>query len=389
MNLHGKTILVTGGTGFIGGRLIEKLILEHRARVRVMIRQFSTAVRVARFPVEIVCGDITDETFVRKAVAGCDYVFHCAHDYKLSKDVQSQAAAQATKNISEAVIDEGVSRMIHVSSLSVYGSTSDGALTEQTLWTKSDHAYVEAKRAAEQLVLELYKEKHLPVVVLQPTIVYGPFAKVWTLDLINQLKTGTVPLVNGGQGYCNPVYIDDCIDAMLLAATKPDVLGETFLISGKEPVNWKTFYNAFEVALGIQATTNISEEKIKEMQKNQIPKTNMIHRLVDLLRDEKFSLLVKSTPIVGWLLGILSNSLSCEQRIALKSKILRTTTKNKQENTPGKPIHVPNEALLAIYLAKTSVSIDKAQKLLGYNPKFDFAQGMELTSQYIHWANLD
>jgi nucleoside-diphosphate-sugar epimerase len=390
MILTDKTVLVTGGTGFVGSRLVENLVLEQQAHVRVLVRNFSTASRLARFPVEMLAGDITDESAVHKAVQGCDFVFHCAHDARLGRDQQKFMAVQGTKNISEAVLQAGVRQMVHVSTVSVYGSTPDGDLTETVPWQPSDHSYIQAKRSAEQLVLDLHREKGLPVVVLQPTMIYGPYSKGWTLIPINDLKTGLVPLVNGGQGYCNPVYIDDVVDAMILAATQPGVQGEVFLISGKEPVSWKVFYNAFEAALGIQATVDISDERLIEMAKKTARRPGTMARFFRLARHPKVLSQVTSIPPVQGSLRILRKLLSEEQWQSLKSRVLPDgTNKPKQDgqSDPG-PIHVPNETLLSIYRSRTWVRIDKAQEQLGYEPKFDFARGMEMTTQFIHWANL-
>lgn len=388
MKLKGKSILVTGGTGFVGGRLVEKLVLEQHARVRVLVRNFSNAPRIARFPIEMVSGDITDEAIVQKALQGCDVVFHCAHDSRLGKDRQKLMAVQGTRNVSQAVLREGVQRMVHVSTVAVYGPTLDGDLTESSPWQPSDHNYVLAKRAAERLVLDLYRQDGLPVVVLQPTTVYGPFCKPWTLQPIKDLKTGLVPLVNGGGSYCNAVYIDDVVDAMILAATQPDVLGEIFLISGEKPISWKTFYSAFEAALGMRATVDISEEKLVEMQRKQAHSASATSRLLDLARDPKTVSRVTRIFPVRASLKILKNFLSEKQRQSLKSRVLRSRPERKRNKEAGKSIHVPGETLLGWYRARTWVRIDEAQKLLGYVPRFDFERGMELTTRFIHWANL-
>jgi nucleoside-diphosphate-sugar epimerase len=388
MTLADRTVLVTGGTGFIGGRLVEKLILEQQSNVRVLVRNFSNASRLARFSIETVAGDISDEEAVQKAVRGCDIVFHCAHDSRLSKGPQKQMAIQGTQNLSRAVLQEGVSRMVHVSTFSVYGPTLNGDLTESLPWQSSNHPYVQAKRAAERLVLNLYRQEGLPVVVLQPAIVYGPFSKPWTLRPTNDLKTGLVPLVNGGGGYCNAVYIDDVVDAMILAATQPDVVGEVFLISGEKPISWKTFYNAFETALGTCATVNITEEKIEEMRREQARSKSVTTRLLNLARDPKTVSRVTRMPPIHVVLKILKIFLSKEQRQALKSRLIRKRSKGEQNNEAKKSIHLPDETLLALYRSQTWVRVDKAQKLLGYAPKFDFERGMDLTSRFIHWANL-
>ena len=395
MKLEGKSVLVTGGTGFVGGRLVEKLVLEQRAHVRVLIRNFSTAPRIARFPIEMLGGDITDEAIIQKAIQGCDVVFHCAHDSKLRRDPQMLMAVQGTRNVSQAVLREGVQRMVHVSTVAVYGPTLDGDLTESSPWQPSNQSYIQAKRAAERLVLDLYRQEGLPVVVLQPTTVYGPFCKPWTLTPINDLKTGLVPLVNGGGGYCNAVYIDDVIDAMILAATQPDVLGEFFLISGEKPISWKTFYNAFEAALGIHATVDVAEEKLEEMleeiQREEARNRSVTHQLLNVARDPRtVSRITRMLP-VRISLKILRNFFSEEQRQSLRSRVLRSGSERKRSRKAkeaGKSIHVPGETLLRWYRSRTWVRIDKAQKLLGYVPRFDFERGMDLTTQFIHWANL-
>jgi nucleoside-diphosphate-sugar epimerase len=412
--LEGLTVLVTGGTGFIGGRLVEKLILEGRAagrppHVRVLVRNFGTASRLARFPVEMIGGDIQDEETVKQAVEGCDVVFHCAHDSRLSKGPQKQMAFQGTHNVCQAILQENASRqapigqgtsvrMVHVSTFSVYGPTLDGDLTESTPWQPSNHPYIQAKRGAEHLVLDQYKRTGLPVVVLQPTIVYGPFSKPWTIGPVQALKTGRVPLVDGGHGTCNAVYIDDVIDAMILAATQPDVAGEVFLVSGTETVSWKEFYNAFETVLGVHATVDIASEKLAEMRKNQVRSQTLATQVKGVIWNRQTIGQILRVPIVHNSLMLAKRILPESRRRTLKARFLgagnaRGTNQSSGGSGPttsasSGPVHVPDETLLALYKPQTRVCIDKARKLLGYEPTIDFEHGMDLTAQFIRWANL-
>ena len=77
--LTNATVLVTGATGFIGGRLAERLVVEHGARVRALVRNFGRAARLARYPIELVPGDLRAAESIDRAAAGCQYVFHCAY----------------------------------------------------------------------------------------------------------------------------------------------------------------------------------------------------------------------------------------------------------------------------------------------------------------------
>ena len=99
MTLDGKKVLVTGGTGFIGSRLVEKLVLEHQARVRVLVRNFVNAPRIARFPIEMVPGDLSDPVSVQKAVQNCDVVFHCAYDFAGNTEEQKRVGVEAHERL--------------------------------------------------------------------------------------------------------------------------------------------------------------------------------------------------------------------------------------------------------------------------------------------------
>jgi nucleoside-diphosphate-sugar epimerase len=95
-------------------------------------------------------------------------------------------------------------------------------------------------------------------VILQPTVIYGPSATPWTVDVLQWLKTSRVILVNRGSGLCNAVYIDDLITAILGAAVQERVIGERFLISGEKPVTWREFFRRFEHMLGFASTVEMS-----------------------------------------------------------------------------------------------------------------------------------
>ena len=77
LDLSGKRVLVTGGTGFIGGRLIERLVVDYKADVRALVRNFARASRIARFPIQMVHGDVINPSDVNQAADGCEFIFHC------------------------------------------------------------------------------------------------------------------------------------------------------------------------------------------------------------------------------------------------------------------------------------------------------------------------
>ena len=203
--------------------------------------------------------------------------------------------------------------------------------------------------------------------------------------------------MDGGEGYCNAVYIDDVIQAMLQAAVQPDVEGQVVLISGPEPISWKVFYGAFEQVLGARATAAVPEQKLVEMYRNEVRSQTLGARLKKVIwSSETINPVLKSPPVRG-VLKLLKGAVPEERRRELTARYLPKKSPgrgNANSQGPGGTqantgqLHVPDETLLALYRPQTTVRIDKARQLLGYEPVFDFERGMHLTAQFIRWANL-
>ena len=350
--------LITGATGGIGGRLVEKLILYHAANVRVLVRNFVQASRIARFPLEMVGGDIVDAAAVDRAVTGCDVVFHCALDRQ-----SAQRNLDGARVLAEACLRHGVRRLVHVSSLAVYEPLDDGDLDESALAEPCGWEYPDIKLAVENEFLRYAEEYGLPVVILQPTIVYGPFTKSWTMWPVQALRNARLVLPDGGDGLCNAVYVDDVVDALILAAQTDEVVGERFLISGDSPVTWREFYAAYERTLGIQSIALMPTEEIHRI---ACPNPRRLRRDPRALLNWR-----PARSLYGF----------------ARRRIGESFWKKAKQALPA-PLHLPNEQTLSLYRAHTRVRIDKARRLLGYEPLFSFERGMRLTAQFIKWANL-
>ncbi len=381
---EGKQVLVTGGTGFIGGRLAERLAVESGARVRVLVRELGRCWRIARFPVEMIRGDVLEPATLARASNGCDVVFHCAYGNRGSEELQRRVNVEGTANVLNAARAANVSRIVYLSTVAVYGATPDGDLDETAPRRHSGHVYMDSKLDAERLALEYVRKQALPVTILQPTAVYGPFAPVWTVGVLDQLKTGRIILVNGGDGLQNVVYVDDVVTAMLLAATKREAVGEVFLISGDEPVTYRRFFERHEQMLGTCGTISLSMDEADARWRSRRGKV-WVEALRALRADGRFSEALANTTV-----GRIS-------RRGARLIVGRAFRRRMRIEQPGrslaaapaeKPIHLLDPPLLRLLAAKTRVRIDKARRLLGYEPAFDFATGMQVTERWAEWANL-
>lgn len=395
IDLSGMRVLVTGGTGFIGGRLVERLILECQANVRVLVRNLGRAPRIARFPIEMIRGDVTNPADVERAMVGSEIVFHCAYGNRGSEEQRRLVNVTGTRNVLEAALHHGVKRVVHLSSLVVYGITADGDLDETAPRCYSGLLYPDSKLDAENLALGYVKRHALPVVVLQPTVVYGPFALGWTTAVLQALKTERIILVNGGDGLCNAVYIDDLVSAMLLAGVNEAAIGEAFLVSGEGPVTWRDFYGSFERMLGVSGTVSLTAAEALSHGRRQKPNSILAEALSILRQEPHIRQRILRTPEAIASLKIARSLLPGQIRRSLGRRIGLKGGPDQPEGVTGKasqqaelPIHPLEPHQVQYFKAKTRVRIDKAKRVLGYRPAFDLEAGMTLTEQWARWANL-
>ncbi|HEX6902674.1 MAG TPA: NAD-dependent epimerase/dehydratase family protein [Thermoanaerobaculia bacterium] len=382
----GRKVLVTGATGFIGGRLAERLTLEHGAEVRALVRNLAGAARLARFPVTVLRGDVTDPSALADAARGCDVVFHCAYGTSGSQKHRAWVNTEGTRRVLEAARTAGARRVVHLSTLMVYGQTGDGDLDETAPRRKFGNPYSDSKLEAERIALT----SGVPVSVLQPTAVYGPYGGVWTEAVLRALKTGRQILVNGGDGFGNAVYMDDLVSAMLLAAVKDEAVGEAFLISGEEPVTWREMYGRFERMLGTEPrTVDMTEsEALVYWRRWQKAQPRLIGEGLRIVKQEQRirERLERSREGV-WLREMASTVLPESWQQKIKSRLAgggRPSSPASREL----PIHPLTPQMIGFFKPRTRVRIDKAKRLLGYRPAFDFESGMELTERWARWANL-
>lgn len=385
----GRRVLITGGTGFIGGRLAERLALEHGAHVVALVRNLAAAARLARFPVSVVRGDVTDRAALAKAVAGCDLVFHCAYGTKGSQKLRSWVNKEGTRRVMEAAREAGAKRAIHLSTLMVYGQTKDGDLDERARRRKFGNPYSDSKLAAEKIALAA----RLPVVVLQPTAVYGPYGGVWTESVLRALQHGRQILIDGGEGLANAVYVDDLVSAMLLAAVVPEAVGESFLVSGPEAVTWSTLYGRFGRMLGgAERTVSMTAAEAlahykswKRAQPWGIGEGLRLLKQDSVLRDR-----LMATRDGVWLRNLASAILpeSVQEKIKARLAAGGGRVRRPAADDGLLPILPCDPQMIGFLRAKTRVRIDKAQRLLGYAPAYDLERGMALTEAWARWANL-
>jgi nucleoside-diphosphate-sugar epimerase len=391
-----KKIFITGGTGFIGCRLAE-VLCERQFEVVALVRQWSRAVRLARLPVHMVQGNILDQDSLRKAMKGCDVVFHCAVDNRVEGDLHRRTSAQGTDNVMHVARELGIKRIVHLSSTAVFSyQARPEASTEEGEPQLSGDAYCDGKIESEKVALRYYQEHGVPVTVLRPTIVYGPFGD-YSVSTIELIRKGRMVLVNGGWGTCNALYVDNLVEAMLLAAEKNEAVGKVFHISDANPVTWKTFIEEHANAVG-SSFLPLKEQTVEEIEqerrylKSQIPSS--FKQIRNLILDRKTLRALRSIPFLSRMESLarsmarmilpMSIRRALRRGMVPKAKLQSSASATQEFRLPLSP---PEVNMITAF-EQVTFSIEKARNILGYNPRIDFADGMNRTKSWIQWARL-
>ncbi len=250
MSGNGRRALVTGGGGFIGAHLVERL-LEEGYTVRVL-DNFATGHRENLFEclaeIELVEGDIQSYERVHNAVRGCDVVFHQAALPSVPRSIQDPLTSNAsnvtgTLNVLLSARDEGVERVVAASSSSAYGANPDLPKRED-MPALPIAPYAVSKLAAEHYCQSFFHVYGLETVALRYFNVFGPrqdplsqYAAVIPL-FITAVLEGRQPVVNGdGEQSRDFTYIDNAVEANVRAAVANGVGGETFNVACGEAVS--------------------------------------------------------------------------------------------------------------------------------------------------------
>jgi nucleoside-diphosphate-sugar epimerase len=243
--------LVTGASGFIGGHLARRLV-QKGCRVRCLVRATSDTSGLDGLGVELARGDLTDAGSLISAVQGCRFVLHCGalvSDWATVEEIK-RVNVTGTRNVVEASIAASAERFIHVSTTDVYGHPRRRAIAEDYVPTGFSNWYSETKRAAEAAVRLVGQDRKLDVVILRPATVYGPGSEDVVGDMARAIRARQMLLVDGGRAIAGLLYVENLVDAAVLALREEAAVGEAFNLTDGLDVTWRRFLGDLAEGLG-------------------------------------------------------------------------------------------------------------------------------------------
>jgi nucleoside-diphosphate-sugar epimerase len=201
----------------------------------------------------VTVGDISRPGGWTSVLDGADLVVHSAAIVAESGDVRAfwRVNVEGTRVVLDAAAEAGVGRVLHLSSIVVHGTDFRDGVDETGAVRMTGNPYTDTKVASEHQALLAAAAGRVPVTIVRPGDLYGPHSVPWTIRPVELMKSGLFTLVDGGKGVLSPTYVDDLVEGALVAATHPDAVGEVFHITGGQGVPAKEFFGHYAEMLGI------------------------------------------------------------------------------------------------------------------------------------------
>jgi uncharacterized protein YbjT (DUF2867 family) len=228
-------ILVTGGTGFVGGHVVHEL----RGRdlpVRCLVRDPRKATKLTGWGCELAEGDVTDEESLRRAVAGVDTIVHLVAIRQGPREQFQRIMVEGTRDLLSAARDAGVGRFVHMSAL---GTSEE---------TRELVPYYGAKWENEQQV----RSSGIPFVIFRPSFVFGPDGGILPTFVKLAKLAPVTPIIGSGRQRIQPIWADDLARIFTEATQKGDVTGRLFELGGRDAVSWNEFWERLKRVLGLR-----------------------------------------------------------------------------------------------------------------------------------------
>jgi nucleoside-diphosphate-sugar epimerase len=244
---------VTGGSGFIGGRLVERLVGEGWT-VRALARSEASAQRVADLGAEPVRGDIGDRASLAAAAEGAGVAFHlAAHLGEWGPWAEfEQGNVEGTRNALAACAEAGVRRFVHCGTEAALMAGEPLVHVDETVPLRPDSRapYPATKARAEQAVQEASREG-FETVVLRPRFVWGKGDTTLLPEMVATVKAGKWAWVGGGRNVTDTTHVDNVVEGLLLAAERGHP-GEAYFVTDGEPVVFREFVTAMLRTQGVE-----------------------------------------------------------------------------------------------------------------------------------------
>ena len=237
-------VFISGALGFIG-----TVLADHYRKQGVEVRGVDVRADPA---LGVVAGDIAEEGDWQEHAKGCDLVVNTAAYVGFGGDLDAvwRVNVLGTRRVIDAAARGGAERFVQFSSVTTFGFDFPDNVDESYPVRLTGNPYPDSKIASEQVTLQAHVAGGVSATIVRPGDVYGPRSRGWTLLPAKMIKSGQMLLPDGGRGQIGPVYVDNLVDGVTLAAASADAVGEIFTIADGFAVDIGDFFGHYARMLG-------------------------------------------------------------------------------------------------------------------------------------------
>ena len=360
-------VCIIGASGFVGRALVERLLGREEMDITAVIQSPGNARPILRHELEIVHADVLNVDSLREAINGCTHVVN------LSLGTFGEMV-KGISNIIQVCNDCEVKRLVHLSSITVYGDSpyEESALeTGPVLAKKRTYGWFKAQQ---DLIVEKANGSGLSSVVLCPPHITGAYGRIFH-QVIDSISAGTFALIDGGSYPCNLVDINNLCAAIEAGLFVPHSDGKRIFVTNGDNYTWKDLADKAAEIAGVDPE-DIPSIAASELVKISAPKISLFQFVAKIIKSPETKSYVMGT-FVGRnkiLRGIAKKTAGAFDSSRSKKSLLLETVNN---NSPQ-----INDGLCRQQLRGVRHKIDKAKKVLNYTPKVSSAQSFEVFDDY-------
>ena len=370
-------IVITGGTGFVGGHLIERLVSQGHDDIVLPVRSYRSGANAGRFDVQVVRADLLDRPKLEEALADARYVFHLA--YGRDGDDSARVTVDGTRNVVEAAIAVGAEAVVAVSTTALFGDPG-GQLDELAPYApRNDYERLKGE-AEEWMLARAGTSTKTRIAVVNSACVYGPQGRMFTEMPARFLRGGVFCWIDGGRGLINYVYVTNLVDALIRAACVDSAHGHRF-IACDGATTWRDYFSRL-LGPATEALPSFTRAELERLANEQTPGLRALGKAV--IRNPELWRVIRGNPHLSKLKTMARSAMP-----ALTHRVRSSRDAMPAANGHAPAASTPPPWMADLYGAMaTRFDTSKASRILGWQPAIDLPAGIQASREWLDQVGL-